>query len=392
MLFINVSLALVAFVVAASLSYGYEKVGHLPRASLSAGILTSADPAVSDEPLNVLLVGTDSSINLDPDDPINVGRDPGSDLADVLMVLRLEPATGEVAILSIPRDLWVPISGTNMQNKINASYAIGGAPALISTIQDYLEIPIHHFVAVDFAGFKKMVEVIGGVDVYFPYPARDAGSGLNITEAGCNHLNADTALQYVRSRKLQENIDGRWKSDGQSDFGRMRRQREFMQQAVSTAIERGARNPATLNALINAVTDAVVVDDLLTPGGMFDIGNAFRMFNPDDLLQYSFQPYVSDDWRGGQMVLILNHNRSDELLDPFRGLAPLNAGAIASADGGNTGSTNGSSGSNRSGTGAIGENESGVGAEGADGGSSATSSVVTSSTISDDGNIATKAC
>lgn len=320
---INLTLALVAFVVAASLSYGYEKVGHLPRASLSAGILTSADPTVSDEPINVLLVGTDSSINLDPNDPINVGRDPGSDLADVLMVMRLEPATGNVGIMSIPRDLWVPISGTNMQNKINASYAVGGAPALISTIQDYLEIPIHHFVAVDFAGFKKMVEVIGGVDIYFPYPARDAGSGLNITEAGCQHLDADMALAYVRSRKLQEQIDGRWKSDGQSDFGRMRRQREFMQQAVSTAIGRGARNPATLNALINAVTDAMLVDDQLTPGGMLEIGNAFRMFNPDDLLQYSFQPYVSDEWRGGQMVLILNHNRSDELLDRFRGLAPL---------------------------------------------------------------------
>jgi LCP family protein required for cell wall assembly len=85
-------------------------------------------------------------------------------------------------------------------NKINSAYSVGGPGTLIETIDEYLGIPINHFVAVDFAGFQKVVTAIGGVEVYFPYPARDSGSGLDVPEAGCQLLDPGQALAYSRAR------------------------------------------------------------------------------------------------------------------------------------------------------------------------------------------------
>jgi polyisoprenyl-teichoic acid--peptidoglycan teichoic acid transferase len=310
-------LVLAALSAAAVLGYGYEKAGSFPRMSLS-GVLSDIE-ATPGEAINVLLVGTDSSDGLDPDDPIQIGRSPSSDLADVIMILRLDPSTNDAALLSIPRDLWVPIAGTDHDNKINSAYSVGGPGTLIETIDAYLGIPINHFVAVDFAGFQKVVTAIGGVEVYFPYPARDGGSGLDVPEAGCQLLDPGQALAYSRSRFYESFVDGRWRMDQQNDFGRMRRQQDFMRSALSRAIDRGARNPVTLNALLNAVEDAVVLDDQLSTGQILDIAYAFRLFSPESLASYTLQDVVTDRMIRGQSALLLREAEADPILDLFRG-------------------------------------------------------------------------
>lgn len=191
--------------------------------------------------------------------------------------------------------------------------------ALIETIDDYLGIPVNHFVAVDFAGFQQVVSAIGGVEVYFPHPARDQGSGLFVPEAGCQLLDPAQALAYSRARHYENRIDGRWVPDRQADFGRMQRQQEFMRRALSRAIDRGARNPVTLNALLNAVDGALVLDDQLTTGQIVDIASAFRLFNPEELNSYSLQGYVSDQMIRGQSALVLHEAEADPVLDLFRG-------------------------------------------------------------------------
>jgi polyisoprenyl-teichoic acid--peptidoglycan teichoic acid transferase len=315
----NVVLVLVALTAAAALGYGYEKAGSFPRMSLS-GVLSDRQ-ATPGEAMNVLLVGTDTSDGLDPDDPIQIGRSPSSDQADVIMILRVDPETNDAALLSIPRDLWVPISGTTQNNKINSAYAVGGASTLIETIQDYLGIPINHFVAVDFAGFQKVVSAIGGVEVYFPHPARDLESGLDVPEAGCVLLDPVQALAFSRSRFYQSQIDGRWEFDRQNDYGRMRRQQDFMRRALSRAIDRGARNPVTLNALLNAVDGALVLDDQLTTGQILDVAMAFRLFNPESLSSYALTApdYVDEQTIQGQAALTLRDADADPILDLFRG-------------------------------------------------------------------------
>jgi polyisoprenyl-teichoic acid--peptidoglycan teichoic acid transferase len=314
----NIVLVLVALSAAAVLGYGYEKAGSFPRVNLPPGVLSDIE-ATPGESMNVLLVGTDASDGLDPDDPILVGRPPTGDLADVIMILRLDPDTNDAALLSIPRDLWVPIAGTTQENKINSAYSVGGAQTLIETIQDYLDIPINHFVAVDLAGFRQVVEAIGGVDVYFPYPARDTQSGLYVPEAGCQRLDPVQALAYSRSRYYENEIDGRWRPDNQNDFGRMRRQQEFMRRALSRAIERGARNPVTLNALLNAVDGALTLDPDLTTGQILEVAQTFRLFNPESLASYTLSDFVGSQMIRGHSALLLREAEADVVLDLFRG-------------------------------------------------------------------------
>src|SRR5690606_7836556 len=200
-----------------------------------------------------------------------------------------------------------------------------GAGTLIESIQDYLDIPINHFVAVDFAGFQRVVEAIGGVEVYFPYPARDLRSGLDVPEAGCVMLDPSQALAFSRSRRYENLIDGDWKADNLNDYGRMRRQQEFMRRALSRAIDRGARNPVTLNALLNAVDDALVLDDQLSTGQILDVAMAFRLFNPESLSSYALTApdYVDERTIQGQAALVLREADADPILDLFRGRRSL---------------------------------------------------------------------
>lgn len=179
--------------------------------------------------------------------------------------------------------------------------------------------------AVDFAGFREVVAAIGGVEVYFPRPARDAGSGLIIEEAGCQVLDAEMALAYARSRHYQTFTDGRWVRDNLDDWGRMQRQQEFLRLAMSRAIDRGARNPATLNAIVNGVLgdQAVILDDQLTTGMILEIAMAFRLFNPGSLGGYGLRDYVDDEWKGNLAVLVLRENEAEPLLDLFRGTQGL---------------------------------------------------------------------
>ena len=195
-----------------------------------------------------------------------------------MMILRVDPASSRAALLSIPRDLYVPIAGTRGSGKINSAVQIGGPEGLIETIQDYFGIPINHYVQVDFFGFGQLVDALDGVPVYFPHPVRDLKSGLDVPEAGCVTLDAGNALGFVRSRSYQEFIDGRWRTDGTGDLGRIRRQQEFIVEALARAFERGLRNPVTLDALIDSGLDAVTVDDTLDGDDVIDLATQFRKF------------------------------------------------------------------------------------------------------------------
>ena len=122
----------------------------------------------------------DSAANLAADDPARDGRgNVGGLRSDTVMILRVEPGAERASLLSLPRDLWVPLAGGGNQ-RINSAIQNGGPSELIDTIEQYFGIPIHHYVQVDFAGFQELVDVVDGVSVYFPAPARDTHSGLDV--------------------------------------------------------------------------------------------------------------------------------------------------------------------------------------------------------------------
>ncbi len=316
------AVAVVGFLFAAAvLAYGYDKYGQIPRVELGEHLSDQQGTGEDLGAQNYLVVGVDSAANLAPDDPIAKQRtEIGGLRSDTMMVLRVDPASTRAALLSLPRDLYVPIAGDHGHDRINAAVQIGGPDLLVETIKDYLGIPINHYVQVDFYGFGKLVEAIDGVPVYFPYPVRDQRSGLDVPEPGCVTLDPRNALGFVRSRAYQEYIDGRWRTDGTGDLGRIRRQQAFIVAALERSFDKGIRNPVTLDDLINSAIGAVTVDDTLNAGDLLDLARQFRRFKPSALDIYSLP--VVDDTVGGAAVLRLVERRAEPVLDVFRNRDP----------------------------------------------------------------------
>ncbi len=299
---------------AAGFGYAYSKYSRLARVELGS-VLT--ERSVSTAAQNFLLVGVDSAASLADDDPAKQGRDDVNGLrSDTMMILRVDPAAERASLLSLPRDLWVPLaSGGN--NRLNAAIQSGGPEILIDTVEQYLGIPINHYVQVDFGGFRQLVDVIDGVQVWFESPARDRRSGLAVDQPGCVMLDPDQALAYVRSRHYETFVDGRWRTDPSADLGRISRQQDFIAQALDRAIDRGVRNPVTLDRLVDAALETVTVDDVLTGDDIVDLGSEFRSFDPATLDMHALP--VSDATIGGAAVLRLRDVEAQPVLDLFRG-------------------------------------------------------------------------
>ena len=257
----------------------------------------------SGEAANYLLVGTDSREGLDPADPDAGGflGDSGCDCTDTIMVLRVDPETKQAYVLSFPRDLYLPISGTGETARINTAHA-HGAQTLIDTIQDNFNIPIHHYVEIDFVGFEKLVDSVGGVPMWFDAPVRDRHTGLDVPQAECVVLDGEQARKFVRSRYLEyQDEDGDWHTDPTADLGRITRQQVFVRRAVAKAVSEGLSNPITLNELVSAGVANVSLDEHLDVGGVLAIGQAFADYDSDDLVGYSIPSEPDDDvgWSAG---------------------------------------------------------------------------------------------
>src|SRR5262249_6722799 len=163
-----------------------------------------------DEPLgkvtaeNFLVVGTDSRM-CKSDNPQYGGafQDGGGHNTDTIMLMRVDPDAKQAAILSFPRDLWVQRPDSNARDKINALYDPLQPVLLADGIRQNFGVPVDHFIAIDFCGFRDLVNEIGGIRIPFDKPARDLNTGLSIPEPGCVAFDGDAALAYARSRHYQ---------------------------------------------------------------------------------------------------------------------------------------------------------------------------------------------
>ncbi|MEC8767023.1 MAG: LCP family protein [Actinomycetota bacterium] len=317
-------------VAAILLAYTSETVGRIPRTAYGTSL--SAESESNSDPLNFLLIGSDSIANLPEGDYLRrvSGRSSRQLLTDTLIVLRLDPSGAtKASALSLPRDLYVPISGYNEMQKINSIVYFTDKPTLVQTIRDVLDIPIHHVVEVDFNGFMRLFETIGGLDVYLEYPLRDKKAQLDIPESGCVTLTPLQALGLVRSRELQayvENFDGwygpsanAWvRVDGTGDFCRQERQQDFLILALQQAFDSGFRNPLKITEIIQEVLGGgfVNLDDRLTPQKAIDLAQQFRNFRPNDLEKYLL-PTVYDfaDELSIQRIVEVE---AEPILDVFR--------------------------------------------------------------------------
>jgi polyisoprenyl-teichoic acid--peptidoglycan teichoic acid transferase len=325
-LLVGCSLLLVFLVVATTAGYGYV---HYRFGQIRSVDVPGLHKAGGGRPFNLLVVGSDSRESLDAKDGDRFG-DVGGQRNDTTLVLRVEPDRKRVSMLSIPRDLVVPIAGTGAENRINAALT-GGPGQLVRTIEDNFDIPIHHYVLIDFDGFRAIVDALGGIDVRFPYPSRDLKSGLDVSEAGCHHLSGGRALALARSRYFSYQLDGVWHSDPWADLGRIRRQQAFLQALVAAALDKGLTNPVRANAFVASLVHEVTKDRSLRVNEVIRTGAAFRSFRPSKLATYTLPVTVSTDHPLGD-VLLLKQPDAEGVVDRFLGRTPPPAAPAPAAN------------------------------------------------------------
>ncbi len=199
---------------------GVQATGQSVATTLPSPLakLASPSPAVQGA-FTVLLLGSDDDAKFDP----------AHVLTQSMILVRVDPAAKTVTMLSIPRDLWVPLSvgGTA---KIDGAYSYGGAAAAIATVQNNFHVHIDEYVWVGLKGLIRLIDALGGVDIVASNPILDdyypddLGSGFAYgykrvaVLPGPQHLNGTTALEYVRSRH----------GDLEGDFGRSQRQQQVL--------------------------------------------------------------------------------------------------------------------------------------------------------------------
>ena len=250
---------------------------------------------------NIVLVGSTSRCDLKHQNPVFGLCSQGVTgvNSDVVMILHLDPNKHTAAILSIPRDLFVPNARSTGANKIDAALA-QGPQQLVHVIQQDLGVPIQHYVELNFDSFQGVVNALGGIDMYFPEPVYDAYSQLNVPAPGCRHLNGFQALAVVRARHLQYKGPGvttnnarYWPQDPESDLSRIRRDHEFLRVLTSAVSKRGLGDPLTDNDLIGALAPQLQVDSTFSLGDMLGLVLTFHGVNPASAPQQTL-PVIVD--------------------------------------------------------------------------------------------------
>ena len=261
--------------------------------------ITGGRPAKQvDGAFNILLVGSDSR---DPDAPVDGA---GKWRADTVIVMHIPADHKRAYLVSVPRDLYVPIPenagascDTGSRNKINAAFAFGGLPLAVKTVECFTDVRIDHVMAIDFAGFKDVTDALGGVDLKVERTVTSIHKPYRTFTKGVNHMNGTEALDWVRQRK--QFPDG--------DFARMRHQQEFLKALMDKAASTGTlSNPKKLNDFLKAVTAAVTVDQGFS---LTDMAVQFRSLRGENLT-FVTSPNLGGQTVDGQSVVVSDREKA----------------------------------------------------------------------------------
>lgn len=275
------------------------------------------------ERVNILLLGIDER-----------EQEQGPWRTDTMIVLTVDPISKTAGMLSIPRDIWVPIPGFDTEGKINTAHFIGdaqnypgGGPALaMATVQYNFGIATQYYVRVNFTGFEKMIDLIGGVDICVAqtiddpeYP--DSGYGyepLHI-DAGCQLMDGRLALKYARTRH-----------SGLGDFDRAHRQQEVIL-AVRDKVVKGDLLPKLVGqagTLLDTLRDSVQTN--LSLDQLIQLAKLATQINPKEIRQLTIDENMTVNYLAPtdppQDVLVPLRDKIRELRDQFLGIVPIAGG------------------------------------------------------------------
>lgn len=271
-----------------------------------------ADGAASDERTyraeNILLLGSDSRASLENAHLGGANTDPGG--SDVVMVMHLSADRSHVTIVSIPRDMYITAPTckawdytTNTLSdqdyvtpysvwRMNSTFSVGGPLCTTRAVQQISGLRIDRVIVMDFAGFKSMVDALGGITVNACEPIVDRQLGTVLPVAGEQHINGSQALALVRARKVI--------GDTTSDLARIQRQQKVLATILRQVISAGTLlNPLKLDAVLqafvsNVQSDNVTMDDLL------EIADSFGDLDPARVSFYTLPTTADPDGIGLQ--------------------------------------------------------------------------------------------
>ena len=260
----------------------------------SPGAAGDPNAAAPGQPLTVLLLGSD-----------NDAKFGGAVLTQSMILTRINPVTKQVTMLSIPRDLFVPLSSGGT-DKIDKAYLNGDANAAVTTVENDFNVHIDHYAWIGLLGLVKLIDKLGGVDVVATnpvlddfYPADLSGSNPYAYERvavlpGAQHMDGIHALEYVRSRH----------GDLRSDFGRSQRQQQVLLAIRSKAKLLGISDlPDISDAMANDFNTDMSINQVAS---LLPLASSISLQNVQQVIL--MPPYTSGATIGTQDVLLPNWN------------------------------------------------------------------------------------
>ncbi|MBV9792741.1 MAG: LCP family protein [Actinobacteria bacterium] len=284
--------------------------------------------AATTGPLNILVAGVDQRAGLTHHQEVmlHVGSDVSFN-SDTLMVAHISADRSRVTVVSIPRDSWVAIPGHGM-SKINAAYGYGGPKLMVQTVENATGLTINDYVEVNFLGFVKVIDALGGVNICLPQAVDDSYSGLQLS-AGEHHVDGITALAYARDRH----------SFAASDLARIQDQQKLISSALTSAIGSGLlANPVRLSSFIGATLSALTVDKNLNVSALADqmkgISSRDVRFMTVPVANENYVTPTGQDavqWNQAAASALFSKLRSDQNLAPATPAAKASPGASPSS-------------------------------------------------------------
>jgi LCP family protein required for cell wall assembly len=245
-------------------AYAWSQVGRVDA--------TPAGQRPGDQPgQTFLLVGSDSREGLTKAERKRLGTGSAGGLRTDTIMLVYAPPGGKPALISIPRDSYLPIP-KHGSNKINAAYAFGGPELLAQTVEQNTGLRIDGYLEIGFGGFVNIIDALGGIEMCLPQAIKDRDSHLDLPK-GCQTLSGVNALGYVRMRK----------ADPRGDLGRVERQREMLAAiAKKGASPSSVINPVRYWRLCNASTQAIKIGEDTSLAQVVTLGLAMRRISGGD--------------------------------------------------------------------------------------------------------------
>ena len=229
------------------------------------------------DPFNALLVGSDSRKGLTEKEQLELGANavPGQ-RADTLILAHVDPKADFITMVQFPRDLYVPVRGR--EDKINSALETG-AGTVVRTIRELTGLEINQYVQVNIAGFRDLVDAIGGVELCITEPIPfDQQTGIEITqrELGMVEFDGDRAIRFVRSRHFAS-----------GDFERIRNQQRFLAAAIDKVTSVSTLlNPSRITKLARVAGDNLETDQHTTINGLRKLAQDLRSFDPEHYEAY----------------------------------------------------------------------------------------------------------